>query len=172
MEDSEEKFCLCVDYSMPLYNRVAAGGYNYVTDYLKHFPISGEGIVCYEARLKQWEKPRWMRKQKKSHAELSSYDMPIAPRGWVLGSLEHLLDFGAKYPDIQKEFIVQAIGSRYDLDIGRSYKTISPDLWHSYAGRPTRTLNCFDWSDTWSTNDMRYLIVRPIFMDTYRKADK
>ena len=78
----------------------------------------------------------------------------IIADGWKPGKLEHLLAFKEKYPDVQREHLVVALGS---LCIVGDYRYVpileSRGLW--------RDLGLNDWDDGWD-DDCRFLAVRKV----------
>jgi hypothetical protein len=77
--------------------------------------------------------------------------------GWIVGKIEHLLAFGAKYPDEQRKYPIIALGSFCSVYGNR----VVPELWRDgrqgYTDR--RNLNLSHWYCEWHES-CRFLVVR------------
>lgn len=74
--------------------------------------------------------------------------------GWSAGQLEHLLVFGAMFPDAQKKNPIIALGSVCELDGGQRV----PGLWYVDS---ERDLGLIWWDDDWNAR-CRFLAVRKV----------
>ena len=144
----DESFKVLVDYSKTLIEMIKLGRYNFVTDINdQRFLLQGAGQHEVELVL------------------VHLMDQPTTNKGLVYlneqvkpAKIEHLLSFGAKYPDIQREFRVIALGSSFVNDWGfRGYPFL-------YSGGGMRGLRlCWrhgtDAHAHWN-DDCRFLAVR------------
>jgi hypothetical protein len=106
-ENPAEGFRIVVDYAMTFEQMVAAGQYDWKNDDIiaKQFPVTGEGRLECEARLFNFEHPT-------SSEDAEKAIRLTAPAGeWEPGKLEHLLAFGAKYPEEQRKIPIVCLGS-------------------------------------------------------------
>lgn len=74
--------------------------------------------------------------------------------GWSAGNLEHLLVFGAMFPDAQKKNPIIALGSLCGIGANRHV----PGLWYDSA---ERSLDLDWWIDVWPACS-RFLAVRKV----------
>lgn len=100
-------FILTVDYSQSLKQMIAAGHYDWKNDDItaKRFPIKGEGVVAYEARYFNFDHNISSEDAKK---EIESAD---TANPWSAAKIEHILSFGAKYPEEQRKYPIPGLGS-------------------------------------------------------------
>ncbi len=98
-----EPIVLIVDYGQALEQMIAAGRYDWKNDDItaKRFPIEGKGTVEFEAVLFHFDK------------DISSEDAKkqIEEAGYEVGKIEHILSFGANYPEEQGKFPIVGLGS-------------------------------------------------------------
>ncbi len=98
-----EPIVLIVDYSQTLEVMIAAGRYDWKNNDItaKRFPIEGKGTVEFEAALFHFDK------------DISSEDAKkqIEEAGYEVGKIEHVLSFGANYPEEQRKFPIIGLGS-------------------------------------------------------------
>jgi hypothetical protein len=102
-----EEFKLVVDFSMTLGQMVAVGKYDWKNDDImaKQFSVAGEGQIEYEARLFNLERSI-------SSADAEKGIREAIPAGqWEPGRIEHLLAFGAAYPEEQRKNPIVCLGS-------------------------------------------------------------
>ncbi|MBI1956993.1 MAG: hypothetical protein HYS44_00845 [Candidatus Niyogibacteria bacterium] len=92
-----------VNYGLSLAEMIAAGHYDWVNNDItaKRFPVKGEGVVNVEIQLVHL------------NCTMESDDIlrELDTMGLRPATIEELLAFGAKYPDIQCEFPIVALGS-------------------------------------------------------------
>ncbi len=137
-----------INYTHTLGEMIQAGQYDGgVNDNItaEHFPISGEGMV--EAKLELVHFNRVM----ESEEVLKEF----AKAGLEPAKIEHLLAFGAKYPDVQRQFPIIALGSVWQFRSGSHFVAV---LWGGSFDRYLGLL-CFDFG--WH-EDCRFLAVRQI----------
>lgn len=134
-----------VNYAVSLTDMIAAGKYGYANEYItaKNFPIQGEGEVNTEVVLVHFNRDIT------SEAVVTE----LAQMGLEPAKLEHLLAFGSKFPEIQREFPIVALGSSW---VGSRGSRCVPflDYW-----RAERRLHLYCWVDGWSGN-YRFAAVR------------
>lgn len=96
-------YSLVVDYSKSLSEMIAAGKYDWVNDDItaKHFPVMGNGQAEIVPQLVHFNRSI---SSDTAIAELNS-------RGLRPATLPELLAFGAKYPELQRQFPIVALGS-------------------------------------------------------------
>jgi hypothetical protein len=97
------RFPVTVDYARSLEQMILAGKYGYANPDItaKNFPITGKGIVEEEIILVHFDR------------DISSDDAEkeLATMGLEPARLEHATAFGAKYPDVQREYPIVFLGS-------------------------------------------------------------
>lgn len=142
---------IIVDYSMTFDRMVSSGGYDVVDKGItqKHFPMSGKGIGKYECKLFHFncnissgKAEEMIRKEDRGNQ-------------WVPATIEHLLAFGAAFPELQRTFPIVGLGCIRRL-FAFSRAAI---LWGSSA---MRGIEC-QWreSESWDvTFAFRFLAVR------------
>ncbi|MFA6315368.1 MAG: hypothetical protein WC648_03335 [Candidatus Paceibacterota bacterium] len=139
-----EPIVLIVDYGQTLEQMIVAGRYDWKNDDItvSRFPIEGKGTVEFEAVLFHFDK------------DISSEDAKkqIEEAGYEVGKIEHVLSFGANYPEEQRKFPIVGLGSVGEVG-GRRYV---PDL---YGDGSDRDLNLGWWDSDWDA-DCRFLGVR------------
>ena len=140
-----EVYPVTINYDLSLKGMVRVGGYDWVNDNIidKNFPVTGEGQGVVTLELVHCNRPMT---SDEALAEL-------AQRGMRPATLPELLAFGAKYPNVQREFPVAALGSVWRLRFGGR---CVPFLW-GRSGKRNLNLNWLD--HRWNTRD-RFLAVR------------
>lgn len=100
---TRNRFSITVDYSKSLDQMVAAGNYNYANPNIvaANFPITGTGVVEKELILVHFD-----RFIESDDAVRELNEMGLEPAG-----IAHATAFGAKYPDVQREYPVVFLGS-------------------------------------------------------------
>lgn len=141
-----EIFRLAVDYSQSLEQMIATGRYDWTNSDItaKRFPITGKGIMEFEARYFRFN--RNISSEKAIEA--------MAEEGWEPAKIEHLLCFGEKYPDEQRKFPIVALGSVAEVDGSRRV----PCLGRVDSGRDL----CLGWFGRGWVPDGRFLAVRKV----------
>ena len=126
---------ITVNYAQAFEEMVGAGKYDYRNDCITavNFPITGEGMVNYEAVLFH------------PNRDLESEDAvkEMTQIGLEPAKTEHLLAFGAKFPEIQREFPVVALGSSW-VRPHRSRNVPYLDRWFG-----ERDLRLIRWAGEW-----------------------
>lgn len=149
-----ESFRLTVDYGQPLEAMIAAGKYDWKNDDItaKRFPLiakeSNGGIVEVEACLFHFNRVIESKYAIKA-IEAADKDNP-----WTAGQIEHVLAFGAFFPEEQRKFPVIGLGSVAGILGGRSV----PGLWEGGTGRG---LGLDWWGGGWR-DGCRFLAVRKV----------
>jgi len=141
-----------VDYGSSLEQMTVAGHYDWRNEDIspKEFPLNGTGCVEYEARLFVFE-----RGVSSEDAEKAIRDAdPVNP--WEPAKIEHLLAFGAKYPDAQREHPIIALGS-VSANKVFGHRNV-PYLYRRVTGR---SLHLDWWGNGWHPF-YRFLAVRKI----------
>jgi hypothetical protein len=136
---------ITIDYSLPLDDMIAAGKYDWKNNDItaKRFPVQGLGIVQFEARLFHFDR------------EISSgkaIESITCNASWEPAKIEHLLAFGATYPEEQRQYPIIALGSVAGVSGDRDV----PDLDRLGA---ERDLDLGWWDGGWDGDD-RFLAVR------------
>lgn len=117
-------FPITVNFNLPLAEMISAGHYDRVNDDItaEHFPIRGGGTAELEAQLVHLNR---LMESEDVLKELDKNDL------WP-GTIPELLAFGAKYPELQRQFPIIAMGSVWqDPDAGRCV----PGLWSDAGER-------------------------------------
>ncbi len=109
------------DYSRSLAVMIAAGSYGYANPNIlaDNFPMRGEGTQEIETFLVQfWN---WDIYSEKAITELDK-------RGYRPANISELLAFGERYPDLQRQFPIVALGSEWQpRGGGRLYPFLDTD---------------------------------------------
>lgn len=113
-----------INYGLSLEEMIAAGRYDWKSDDIvtKHFPVKGEGVANVEIQLVHFDR---VIESEEAIEELDK--MGLRP-----AKIEELLAFGAKYPKVQREFPIVALGSVWRFAHGLRHV---PYLGRSGAGR-------------------------------------
>jgi len=95
-----ESIILEINYDEDLEAMIAAGNYNYrISDITaKRFPISGKGIVKFEAKLVH---PNRDISSDNAEAQIKATDVT---NPWEPGRIEHVLAFGKQFPEEQRKY--------------------------------------------------------------------
>ena len=100
---TQSSFKVRVDYSKTLAEMVMLGNYDTVDESINdnYFPLQGEGQRAVKVALVNLDKT------------CSFWGVPkeLKKRGLDLANLEHLLSFGATFPDVQRKFSIFALGT-------------------------------------------------------------
>lgn len=109
----DDIYSAIVDYNMSLADIIKVGKYDWVNDDItaKNFPITGSGKVEVSLELVHLNK------------SVSTEDVlaHMEANGLRPATLVELLAFGAKYPELQREFPICALGSSWVLRDGSRY---------------------------------------------------
>ena len=133
-----------VDYSLTLEQMIAEGEYDWVNSDITstRFPIVGTGKVGLEGQLEHYGR------NMSSDAVLADLDQ----KGLRPATIAEILAFGAKYPELQRQFPIVALGS---------VASVSGDRDVAYLCRHDRhrslRLCCF--GDVWDAGS-RFLVFR------------
>lgn len=114
----EDWFTIRVDYNSSLAEMILTGHYDWTDDDItsEHFPILGSGSVKTKLRLVHLNRDA-------TTEEVEAY---LDSLGMKPPKIEHLLAFGEKFPELQREFPIVALGSVWvDRD---GYRDV-PCLW-------------------------------------------
>ena len=135
------EFRIEVDYSMSLNKMISAGNYDWKNDDITaaRFPVKGEGKVEFEAKLFHFNR------NISSEAAVTHIKDADPQNPWEPAKTEHTLAFGAKYPEVQREYPIIGLGSvaevgfdRYVLGLDRDGSERYLDLddlggdWYAY----------------------------------------
>lgn len=141
-----ETIRIAVDYGQGLEQMIAAGHYDWKNGDItaKRFPIKGIGRVEFEWKLYHFDRD----------IESDEAEKLIEQDGWDVGATEHLLAFGAKFPEEQRKYPIIALGSAAKVNGNRHVP---------YLGRydTYRLLNLGWWGDRWRRS-CRFLAVRKV----------
>jgi hypothetical protein len=138
-----------IDYRRSLDEMVKAGRYDYANPNVtaKHFPVQGNGKVLAELVLFHFN-----RDIGSDHAIIE-----LDKHGVVPAKIEYLLAFGAKYPELQKQFPIICLGSVWTFLFG--FRRV-PCLGIGVYFR-RRRLSLFCWSGGWPRS-CRFAAVRKV----------
>jgi hypothetical protein len=144
LAQTNQTFFFEVDYAQSLEEMIAAGRYDWVNGSLnaKLFPVVGKGAVEFEAVLFHFGKGISSDAAKKQ----------IEAAGYEVGKIEHILSFGANYPDEQRKFPIVGLGSVAEIGVDRLVPCLD-------RGGSKRGLNRTWWGSTWPAH-CRFLGVR------------
>lgn len=93
-----------VNYDLSLMEMIVAGRYDWISDRFptkEYFPVKGKGIKDLDVELVNFNR---FISSREALEEMRKMGLCSATR-------EELLAFGAKYPDMQREFPISALGS-------------------------------------------------------------
>lgn len=133
---TSEPIVLIIDYSQTFEQMIAAGCYEWKNDNItaERFPIKGKGTVEFEAVLFHFSKGIWSEDAKKQ----------IEQAGYEVGKIEHILSFGAKYPEEQRKFSIVGLGSVGEVSqlcmVGGSKRGLGRGWWNGVWGANYRFL--------------------------------
>jgi hypothetical protein len=145
-----ETFRLIVNYGQSLDTMIANGHYDWKNDSItsKRFPPKGEGVVEFEARIFHFDRSI------ESKDAITAIEAADTENLWHAGLIEHLLTFGAKFPEEQRKYPIIALGSVAEIGGRRSV----PELWED---RAERRLSLVWFDDRWRES-CRFLAVRKV----------
>ncbi len=137
-------FQLIVDYTMSLSDMVSAGQYDWVNPEITeaNFPKTRTGSISLNAELLHFNRTISSENALKEMEKL----------GFRPATIEELLAFGAKYPELQRQFPIVALGSSCVLGGDRRV----PCLDEVGSGRD---LDLYWFEDVWYGR-YRFLVVR------------
>ena len=123
-EAAKNIFRVTVDYSRSLAEMIGAGKYDWVNFDItaEHFPITGTGKAEVNLVLVHFNRAM------STNEVLDDFKK----RGLRPAKIEELLALGERYPDLQREFPIVALGSAFENPRGRRY---CPFLWRVGAER-------------------------------------
>jgi hypothetical protein len=138
---------LVLDYGQSPEQMIAGGRYDWKAGIIAAaFPISGAGVVEFDARYFHFNRD--------ISSEKASEEMKKT--GWESAKIEHLLCFGEKYPNEQRNFPIVALGSVAEVDGERRVPTIG-----MYCS--DRDLNLHPFDVKWGAwGNVRFLAVRKV----------
>ncbi len=141
-----EPIVLIVDYGQTLEDMIVAGRYDWKDDNIivKRFPIEGKGTVEFEATLFHFNENISSENAKKQ----------IEEAGYEAGKIEHVLSFGANYPEEQRKFPIVGLGSVSEVSGARRVPCL-------FRGDSRRYLGLSWWGNDWSAH-CRFLAVRKV----------
>jgi hypothetical protein len=136
----QKKTVIEVDYAMTLEKMIAAGNYDWINgDFnTEQFSPVGEGRMEYDAKLFHFGHPIY------SEAVLDNIKDADSTTVWEPAKIEHLLAFGSKYPDEQKEHPIVGLGSVTNSKLFGQRSV--PYLYRRAVGR---SLHLDWWSNCW-----------------------
>ena len=111
VKSQPSEYVVTVDYGKTLKEMIAAGQYDWENSDINsdNFQIEGDGTVETKLELVHLNKDA-------STKEVEAY---FEKNGLRAATLEELLAFGAKFPEVQREFPVIALGSAWVSPDGR-----------------------------------------------------
>jgi hypothetical protein len=141
---------IAVDHSKSLQDMIAAGTYDWVNNNIppRRFPIAGTGIVKFEPKLFHFDR------------EISSEDVVKAiiaddrKNPWEPAKIEHLLAYGATFPEHQRQHPIVGLGSVAEVDSDRRVPCLDRD-------GAERDLYLYWWDRGWDGR-YRFLAVRTL----------
>jgi hypothetical protein len=145
-----ETFRLTTDYSQPLEAMIACGHYDWKNDDItpKRFPLKGEGIVEVEACLFHFNR------EIESKDAIKAIESADKDNPWSASQIEHILAFGAFFPEEQRKFPIIGLGSVAEIR-GDRYV---PALWKLGS---KRSLDLSWFGSRWFGH-CRFLAVRKV----------
>lgn len=110
---SDETYDVRLDYDKAFEDMIADGKYELKHNELpEHFKMDGRGSVDVQLHLVSFRRTT---KNGLEYRDVTSKEVEVGLEALGLkpAKMEHLLAFGAQYPDKQREFKVVALGSRW-----------------------------------------------------------
>ncbi|MCX6786409.1 MAG: hypothetical protein NTU85_01140 [Candidatus Kaiserbacteria bacterium] len=147
---ASDTFRLTVDHNKSLAEMIAAGRYDWTNDDItaKRFPITGEGLVEFEARYFHFDR------NISSEDAVKKIEQTDKENPWMSAKIEHLLAFGEKFPEEQRKFPIVALGSVAGVRGDRGVPCLGRD-------GSRRGLGLHWWSNDWGSG-CRFLAVRKV----------
>lgn len=141
-------FQVTVDYRIPLPELIAAGRYNWIDREITvdRFTPTGKGSLVFEVKLFHLNSKTLSERAANAINEFQDC------HPWQPGSIEHLLSFGAKYPQEQLKYPIIALGPKVET-FGRTVPRIDA------RGR-WRRLDLSWWDRAWN-EVCRFVAIRP-----------
>lgn len=151
-EASSPVIILPVDYGMSLDQMIVAGRYDWVTPSLNNinFPVQGDGVCRFEFDLVN---PKRTISSSDVLTLLGEDSDPTNP--WMPAQIEHLLVFGAWFPELQLKNIILALGSVARIDGRLQVVCLS-------RCNSERRIYTLDSAGSWFS-DNRFLRIRRVF---------
>lgn len=145
-----DTFRFAVDYDRGLALMIDDGHYDWKNGDItpERFPIKGKGIVEFEGCLVHFGRGTESAANVKAIEEADQVDP------WSAGAIEHLLAFGAKFPQEQRKFPIIALGSVVSINGNRCV----PELWWNGTERYLYLI----WFDGRWFGTYRFLAVRKV----------
>lgn len=147
MKNMKETFPVIVDYSITLIKMIPAGKYDFVSSFIVPdcFPTEASGQIQLNIELLDYSIPMRCDDDIVKNMER---------RGLRPATLPELLAFGAAYPEMQKRFIIVALGS-----IWRALHADSRHIPCLFATNGKREIRLRPWNFDWEEN-CRFAAVR------------
>jgi len=141
---TNQTFIFTVDYGQTLEQMIAAGRYDWTNDKIttERFRVEGADLVGFAAVLFHLDADN------SSEAAKSQ----IEKAGYEVGKIEHVLSFGAQYPEEQRKFPIVGLGSVGEIRGERRVPCLD-------RGGFKRGLNLTWWASHWPIH-CRFLGVR------------
>lgn len=143
VKDVRPALSIAVDYNMSLEDMIAAGRYDWANGDItkERFPIKGKGVKEFAVTLVHF-----------GHFMSSDNAVKEMKKKWLRPAThDELLSFGAKYPDMQREFLIVALGFSALMYDARF-------VLYLIKGCSGRHLNFGLWGDGWN-GDCRFLAI-------------
>jgi hypothetical protein len=143
---TNQTYLFTVDYSQTLEQMIAAGHYDWTNDKInaQSFSIEGTGAIEFEAVL--------FHLYKDISFSFQIIKGQIEEVGFEVGKIEHILSFGASYPEEQRKFPIFGLGFVGGVHSERRVLCLD-------RGGSKRGLNLPRWSNDWPVHS-RFLGVR------------
>jgi len=143
-------FRFTVDYGQSLDQMIAVGHYDWMNDDItaKRFPIVGEGVVEFEARLFHFNRSI------SSETAVGKIKEADPENPWIPAKIEYLLAFGEKFSEEQRKFPIIGLGSVARVNDYRSVPYL-------YEDGSERDLSLDWWYGDWRSG-CRFLAVRKV----------
>ena len=145
-----DRLILAVDYAQSLEQMIAAGHYGWANSDIgrERFAIKGVGRAEFEARLFHFDHGS------SSDGAVDAIKNADPADPWEPAKIEHLLAFGAKFPEEQRKYPIVALGSVVLPDGPRHVPYL-------YKDDSRRHLHLTWWALDWP-DDARFLAVRKL----------
>lgn len=157
---TSEVFPTTVDYRQSLGNMIKAGKYNYTNDdwiVAKNFPIEGSGLPAGQAGTIEFELVLVHFSRGIDGSDDAIKEM--TQMGLESARIEHLLAFGATYPDVQRKYPIVCLGSSMVPRVGRRHVLVLLGSDENGGGRHLVLLPLPNWADGFHAR-CRFLAVR------------
>ena len=141
-----------VDFRQSLTEMIKSGNYDWIDDDINDENFTLQGVGQHEVDLVLVHLQR--------NATIKEVREHLNAQGLTPARIEHLLAFGAKYPEIQKEFRIVAINSVWIHEFGQSLHFVYHNYPHLSFSGGKRYLICLSYDRDNNFDGSSFLAIR------------